>query len=106
MADSRSSEPTAPTLTKSALVDRVRDVTGLPRAEAADVVETLLETMKTTLEGGENLKISGFGSFLVRSKSARRGRNPKTAEAITLRRRRVLTFKPSPVLRGVVNGED
>jgi len=61
--------------------------------------------MKSTLEGGENLKISGFGSFVVRKKQDRRGRNPQTGEAITLSARRVVTFRPSIILKGAINSE-
>jgi integration host factor subunit alpha len=59
--------------------------------------------MKNTLEAGENLKISGFGSFVVKQKNDRRGRNPQTGETITIEARRVLTFKPSNLLRDAVN---
>lgn len=101
---SPSSDAGGRTLTKADLVERVREETGLPRSEASELIELVLETMKGTLEGGETIKISGFGSFVVRAKAARRGRNPKTAEAIVLPKRRVLTFKPSHVLRAAVNG--
>lgn len=101
---SPSSELGGRTLTKADLVERVREETGLPRTEASELVELVLETMKATMEAGETIKISGFGSFVVRAKAARRGRNPKTAESIVLPKRRVLTFKPSHVLRAVVNG--
>ena len=75
------------------------ETSGLPRADASALLESLLETMKDTLADGENLKVSGFGSFMVRTKAARRGRNPQTGGTITLPRRRVLTFKPSRKLR-------
>ena len=95
--------PEGATLTKQHVVERVRDVTGLPWTESADLVEAVLDVMKETLEGGTNLKISGFGSFVLRQKSARRGRNPQTAERIVIARRTVLTFKPSVVLREALN---
>ena len=60
--------------------------------------------LKATLERGDNLKISGFGNFVVKKKSDRRGRNPQTGEEITITARRVLTFKPSPVLKFAING--
>lgn len=100
MAERRSA---GETLTKAHIVERVREATGLPWSESSDLVEAVLETMKDTLEAGTNLKISGFGSFVVRQKSARRGRNPQTAERIVISRRRVLTFKPSVVLRDDLN---
>lgn len=87
------------TLTKADVVERVRDLTGLGWTESGSLVEGVLDVMKETLESGENLKISGFGSFLVRTKQPRRGRNPQTSVAIVIPRRRVLTFKPSQVLR-------
>jgi integration host factor subunit alpha len=87
------------TLTKSRIVEGIRESTGLPRADALALLEDLIELMKDALENGEQVKVSGFGSFLVRTKSARRGRNPQTGGAIHLPRRRVLTFKPSRMLR-------
>ncbi len=67
------------------------------------VVERLLETMKHTMENGEDLLISGFGKFVVKNKSARRGRNPQTTEDLQLRARRVVVFKISGVLREKIN---
>ena len=87
------------TLTKSKLVEGLQESSGLPRADATELMEQLLELVKDTLASGENLKVSGFGSFVVRTKAARRGRNPQTGGGITLPRRRVLTFKPSRKLR-------
>lgn len=100
MKDSPSSE----TLTKADLVEQVRATTGLARSEASELLEGVLEIIKDTLAEGETVKISGFGSFVVRQKAARRGRNPQTAEAIVLPKRRVLTYKPSHVLRAAING--
>lgn len=91
------------TLTKADIVHSVRELTGLSWGEASGLVESLLETMKETLEAGDSLKISAFGSFLVRVKRARRGRNPQTSEQITITPRRVLTFKPSLVFRQALN---
>ena len=91
-----------PTLTKAALVDQLRDNTGLPRVDASTLVEGLLDLMKETFEAGESLKISGFGNFVVRGKRARLGRNPHTGAPLTLASRRVLTFKASRVLRGAL----
>ena len=94
------------TVTKAEMVERVRQVTGLGWTESGDLLECVLDSMKETLEGGENIKISGFGSFLVRAKSPRRGRNPQTSATIVIPKRRVLTFKPSQVLRQSLNGPD
>lgn len=95
----------ARTVTKSDLTERLREGTGLSWAESGDLIEATLEILKATLEDGHGVKISGFGSFLVRQKAARRGRNPQTAERILISRRRVLTFKPSLGLRATLNGE-
>jgi integration host factor subunit alpha len=89
----------AETLTKAEIVERVRDVTGLSWVESGEVLELVLETMKDTLEAGESIKVSGFGTFQVRAKAARRGRNPQTSATITIPKRTVLTFKPSHLLR-------
>ncbi len=91
------------TLTKADIVQSVRDQSGLSWGEASNLVEGLLEAMKVALEAGESLKISAFGSFLVRVKRARRGRNPQTSEQIMITPRRVLTFKPSLVFRQALN---
>ncbi len=90
-------------MTKADIVDRVTEKSGLSKMESTECVEMLLELMKSTLESGENLKISGFGNFLVTQKSARRGRNPQTGEQITITARRILTFKPSIVLKNSIN---
>ena len=71
----------------------------------ADIVETVFDTIKVTLERGEKIKISGFGNFVVRDKNSRTGRNPQTGQEITITARRVLTFKPSQVLKNSLNGE-
>jgi integration host factor subunit alpha len=88
-----------PALTKARLVDDLRERIGLPRHDAAALVEGLLDSVKEALEAGESVKVSGFGNFVVRMKQPRRGRNPHSGEAITLPGRRVLTFKPSRLLR-------
>lgn len=90
-------------MTKADIVEKIQVGTGLPKKESAEMMEAVFSIMKTTLESGETLKISGFGSFLVKQKADRRGRNPQTGEAITIEARRVLTFKPSTVLRQAIN---
>lgn len=90
-------------MTKIDIVENVYAVTGIPKKESAEMVESVLEIMKRTLESGETLKISGFGSFVVKSKADRKGRNPQTGEDITITARRVLSFKPSSVLRQAIN---
>ncbi len=91
------------TMTKSDLVERVHDEVGFSKKEASDLVECVLEIVKSALENGEKVKISGFGNFVVREKEARKGRNPQTEQPITIPARKVLTFKPSQVLRAALN---
>lgn len=90
-------------MTKADIVERIHTSTGMTRKESAEMVETVFSIMKSTLETGETLKISGFGSFVVKQKNDRRGRNPQTGETITIEARRVLSFKPSTVLRDAIN---
>ncbi len=91
-------------MTKADIVEAVYErLGGISKKEAAEIVETVFETMKDTLEQGEKIKISGFGNFVVRDKNARIGRNPQTGEEITISARRVLTFKPSQVLKNALN---
>lgn len=91
-------------MTKADIVDRVCErVGGFSKKEAADVVEVVFDLMKETLETGDKLKVSGFGNFVVREKKPRPGRNPQTGQEITIEARRVLTFKPSNVLKSALN---
>jgi integration host factor subunit alpha len=76
---------------------------GLSRNESAEIVDTILEEMSLALERGEQVKISSFGSFLVTSKKRRMGRNPMTGEEALITPRRVMTFRPSHILRKSVN---
>ena len=91
------------TLTKARLVEAIHGRVGLTKKDAAALVDEVFELLCATLESGEKVKISGFGNFTVRDKAARRGRNPKTTDEIIIARRRVLTFKPSQVLRSALN---
>jgi integration host factor subunit alpha len=91
------------TMTKADLVERVYENVGFSKKEAAEVVDDVFETIKSALTEGEKIKISGFGNFVVREKAARRGRNPQTNKAIVISARRVLTFKPSQVLKAALN---
>ncbi len=91
-------------MTKADIIDKVYEqVGGFSKKEAAEIVEAVFDTIKETLERGEKIKISGFGNFLVRQKRSRVGRNPQTGEEITISSRRVLTFKPSQVLKSALN---
>ena len=92
-------------MTKIELAKQLHQELGIKQKEAADHVEALLDLIKETLAKGENVKISGFGIFEVRDKNARRGRNPQTGESITIESRRVLTFKPSAILKEGINRE-
>jgi len=91
------------TLTKAELIESIYEKIGFSKKEASDIVELVFETLKTTLSKGEKVKISGFGNFVVREKRPRVGRNPQTGEEITITARRVLTFKPSQVLKSALN---
>src|SRR5262245_41383072 len=92
------------TMTKADIIENIYErVGGFSKKEAAEIVETVFDTIKETLEKGEKIKISGFGNFVVRDKNARAGRNPQTGQEITISARRVLTFKPSQVLKNVLN---
>ena len=90
-------------MTKADLIDAIYQRVGFSKQESARIMELVLEVIKERLEQGETVKISGFGNFVVRKKRSRRGRNPKTGEEIEITARRVLTFKPSQVLRNAVN---
>jgi len=91
-------------MTRADIVDIVYEkVGGFSKKEAIDIVETVFETVKTTLEKGEKIKISGFGNFVVRDKKARPGRNPVTGKEITISARRVVTFKARVVLPKALN---
>lgn len=91
------------TLTKADIVDQVFSKVGLSKKDATDVVEFVFDSLKNVLKTGDKVKISGFGNFVVRKKRSRVGRNPQTKEEMTISARRVLTFKPSQVLRAMLN---
>jgi len=90
---------TSKTLTRMDLSEAVFREVGLSRNESADLVESVLAHMSDALVSGENVKISSFGTFSVREKSARIGRNPKTGEEVPIHPRRVLTFRPSHLMK-------
>ena len=91
-------------MTKAEIIDAVYEkVGGFSKKEAAEIVEAMFDNMKEVLAEGEKIKISGFGNFVVRDKAERWGRNPQTGDPIPISARRVLTFKPSQVLKGVLN---
>jgi integration host factor subunit alpha len=90
-------------MTKAEIVDRIYEKVGFSKKEATEVVEAIFEIIKSRLEQGEKVKISGFGNFLVHDKRPRKGRNPQTGEEIIISGRRVLSFKPSQVLKKTIN---
>jgi integration host factor subunit alpha len=93
-------------MTKADIIEAVYEkVGGFSKKEAAEIVETVFNVIKQTLEKGEKIKISGFGNFLVRDKKDRMGRDPQRSVPILIPARRVLTFKPSQVLKNILNGQ-
>ncbi|MDR6264688.1 MULTISPECIES: integration host factor subunit alpha [Rhodobacterales] len=93
------------TLTRMDLSESVFREVGLSRNESADLVESVLDNISDALVAGENVKISSFGTFSIRDKTERIGRNPKTGEEVPIRPRRVLTFRPSHLMKDrVANG--
>jgi integration host factor subunit alpha len=93
------------TVTRAQLSEAVYSEVGLSRHESAELVETVLREITDALSRGEMVKISSFGSFSVRRKGQRIGRNPKTGEEVPILPRQVLVFRPSHVLKGRINGE-
>ena len=91
------------TLTKADTIEAIAQKTGLPKNHSSEIVETLLGIIKTSLESGEDVMISGFGKFCVKEKKERRGRNPATGEPMMLAPRRVVTFTCSGKLRDKIN---
>lgn len=91
------------TITRADLAEAVYSSVGLSRTESADLVERILDLLSDALVDGEAVKLSSFGSFHVRSKSERIGRNPKTGEEVPILPRKVLIFKPSNVLKSKIN---
>ncbi|MBX7231929.1 MAG: integration host factor subunit alpha [Bdellovibrionales bacterium] len=93
-------------MTKADIVELVYTKIGFSKKEASELVELVFDQLKDVLCSGDKVKISGFGNFVVREKKERVGRNPQTGGQIKISARRVLTFRPSQVLKAVLNGED
>jgi len=91
------------TITRADLTDKVYETVGLSRSESSDLVDTVLDLMSDAIANNGALKLSGFGSFSVREKSERIGRNPKTGEEAVITPRKVVTFKASHVLKDRMN---
>ena len=93
------------TCTKTTIIDKISGKNNQTSSEAKDTLESLLEIMKATLASGEDIMISGFGKFQVNGKAPRKGRNPATGKTMTLKKRRVVTFKCAGGLRDSINGD-
>ncbi len=93
-------------MTKVDIVEAIYEKVGFSKKEVAKIVETIFDIIKETLKKEDKIKISGFGNFVVRRKRARRGRNPQTGADIEISPRRILTFKPSQVLRAALNRQE
>lgn len=90
-------------MTKADIIETVSGTCDLSKKESSELVECVFSLIKGCLESGEDLKISGFGKFEVKQKSSRRGRNPQTGEVLEISARRILSFKPSQLLKSAVN---
>ncbi len=90
-------------MTKVDIIENIYEKVGFSKKEVAKIVESVFDIIKENLQREEKIKISGFGNFVIRKKRARRGRNPQTGEDIEISPRRILTFKPSQVLKGSLN---
>lgn len=93
-------------MTKAEIIEAVYKKIGVSKKDASDLVEEVFLIIKNSLSTGSKVKISGFGNFVVRDKESRVGRNPQTGESIEISARRVLTFKPSQVLKDSLNGDE
>jgi len=91
-------------VTKADIVKAVYERVGLSKSESASIVDDLFEVIRATLERGEDVKLSGFGHFVLRNKNERIGRNPKTGVEIMITPRRVVTFRASPIMKKRMNG--
>jgi len=94
------------TITKDSLVEMIHNEVGLNKREAKELIECFFEQIKVSLENGNDIKFSGFGNFILRNKSPRPGRNPKTGEEVTICERRVVTFKSGLKLKSKLEAYD
>jgi integration host factor subunit alpha len=90
-------------MTKADIVERVAEKCGITKKESINMVESVFSIIKSTLEDGDYIKIAGFGKFETKNKHERKGRNPQTGETLIIEARRILSFKPSAILRKSVN---
>ena len=93
-------------MVKSDIVDKICEKVGFSNKEMAKIVETVFDIIKETLQREDKIKIPGFGNFVVRKKRSRRGRNPQTGNDIEIKARRILTFRPSHLLKGGLNHKE
>ena len=91
------------TMTKNDLIDILYEQAGLSKKECASAMESTLDIIKDELGKGNTVKISGFGKWTIKSKKERKGRNPKTGESMVIKARKVVTFKPSLILKDTLN---
>ncbi len=94
------------TLTRADLTEVLHREVGLSRTESADMVNAILDLVSDSLVAGNTVKLSSFGTFMVRSKRQRMGRNPKTGVEVPITPRRVLVFRPSQIMKNIVNGQE
>ncbi len=92
-------------MTKADIVEKIYEKVGFSKKESAELVEMVFDIIKGTLEKGDKIKLAGFGNFVVKEKADRRGRNPQTGDEIIISARKILTFKPSQVLKASLNKE-
>jgi integration host factor subunit alpha len=90
-------------MTKVDIIENIYEKVGFSKKEVSKIVESVFDIIKETLQTEDKIKISGFGNFVIRNKRARRGRNPQTGSDIEISPRRILTFKPSQVLKAGLN---
>lgn len=93
-------------MTKVDIVEAIYEKVGFSKKEVAKIVESIFDIIKKHLQEHDKIKISGFGNFVIRNKRARRGRNPQTGDDIEITPRRILTFKPSQVLKASLNRKE
>jgi len=93
-------------MVKIDIVDKICEKVGFSNKEMAKIVETVFDIIKETLQREDKIKIPGFGNFVVRKKRSRRGRNPQTGNDIEIKARRILTFRPSHLLKGGLNHKE
>ena len=105
MSEAKNDRPSGRTVTRADLSEVVYHRVGLSRTESAELVQAVLDEICDAAARGETVKLSSFGSFVVRSKGQRIGRNPKTGVEVPILPRRVMVFKPSNVLKSRINGE-